>query len=342
MAGVICVGEALLDRLGPPGGDATGMPPGASDDRLGGASANVACALARLGTPSAFVGRVGRDAIGAAFAGLFAERGVGATALQWDGERPSRIVLVQRDAGGERSFRGFAGDRGLGFADQALAAAELDLPLSDLLARAMAPTAAAPERRTWLLGGTTTLASPVAAAALALLVERSRAAGLALAVDVNWRPTFWHPEADPEAAPTAEQVQRMRPLLEQASLIKCAAEEARWLFGTGDPEEIAAGLPGRPAVLVTDGGSPLRWWLNGETGVLPAFAVPVVDTTGAGDAFIAGLLHGLWTHPHWPARQQVRFAAACGALVCRGGGAIDPQPDEAQVLAFLQSSAAPF
>ena len=58
---VVCLGEALIDRLGPPGGDPAVDRP--VDDRLGGAPANVACGLARLGTPVAFVGRLGQDAI---------------------------------------------------------------------------------------------------------------------------------------------------------------------------------------------------------------------------------------------------------------------------------------
>ena len=52
----------------------------------------------------------------------------------------------------------------------------------------------------------------------------------------------------------------------------------------------------------------------------------VVDTTGAGDAFTAGLLHR-WSAPPM---ERLRFAAACGALVCGGAGGIDPQPGEAQ------------
>ena len=67
---VLCFGEALVDRLGPPGGDPATDPD--CDDRLGGAPANVACALARLGTPVAFLGRLGRDQIGEAFASLLA------------------------------------------------------------------------------------------------------------------------------------------------------------------------------------------------------------------------------------------------------------------------------
>ena len=74
------------------------------------------------------------------------------------------------------------------------------------------------------------------------------------------------------------------------------------------------------------------WCLEDQAGVQPALHTPqVVDTTGAGDAFTAGLLH------RWSAApaERVRFAAACGALVCGGPGGIDPQPTEAQVEAFL-------
>ncbi|MCP9926574.1 carbohydrate kinase [Cyanobium sp. CH-040] len=341
---VLCLGEALVDRLGPPGGDPASDGP--CDDRLGGAPANVACALARLGTPSAFLGRLGGDAIGAGFRQLFAERGVNTAALQLDPRRPSRIVLVRRDASGERQFGGFAGAdlaavrAGEGFADQALAAGELAAALGPLLAAAR-----------WLLVGTIPLASPAAAAALQLACRQAAAAGVPLALDVNWRPTFWDPAADPAAGPGPAERAAMEPLLLQAALIKCAREEAEWLFGSGDPAVASAALPQRPAVLVSDGAAPLRWWLGGAAGELPAFRVPVVDTTGAGDALTAGLLHGLVAEPRLLApgsadmasaagrdgavRELMRVASACGALVCQGAGAIDPQPTAAQVAAFL-------
>ena len=166
---VVCLGEALIDRLGPPGGDPAVDRP--VDDRLGGAPANVACGLARLGTPVAFAGRLGRDAIGEAFVRLFAERGVETTLLQLNAERPSRIVLVRRSSDGERQFQGFAGDDGAGFADQALE--PLSLP---------------PAR--WLLIGTLPLASPSSASALLSAVRQARSQDTAIALDVNWRPTF--------------------------------------------------------------------------------------------------------------------------------------------------------
>jgi len=130
----------------------------------------------------------------------------------------------------------------------------------------------------------------------------------------------------------------IRPLLEQAALIKLAAEEARWLFGSTDPVAIRAALPQQPAVVVTDGGAQVAWCFGSSSGVMPAYPVAVVDSTGAGDAFLAGLLHQLCQQPQLldgGSAEAVRFASACGALVCAGAGAIDPQPTQEQVDAFL-------
>lgn len=324
---VICLGEALVDRLGPLGGDPATAPAEQCDDRLGGAPANVACALARLGTPAALAGRLGSDAIGAAFRQLLRSRGVDLSALQSDPSRPSRIVLVRRDASGDRSFGGFAGDRGEGFADQALDAAALQAALPPLLREAR-----------WLQVGTIPLATPASAAALAAALQLAVEVEVPVALDVNWRPTFWDPAAAADAGPPQAAVAAMRPLLEQAALIKLAAEEARWLFDSADPAAIRAALPQQPAVVVTDGGAQVAWCFGSSSGVMPAYPVAVVDSTGAGDAFLAGLLHQLCQQPQLldgGSAEAVRFASACGALVCAGAGAIDPQPTQAQVEAFL-------
>ena len=309
---VVCLGEALVDRLGPLGGNPALDQP--VDDRLGGAPANVACGLARLGTPVAFLGRLGDDAIGEQFVNLFQRRGVETSGLQVDPDRPSRIVLVRRSQAGERQFQGFAGNCGQGFADQALRSAPL------------------PIRARWLLLGSIPLASAQSAVALQSAVEQARHQGTAIALDVNWRPTFWDATADPGAGPSAAAKAAMQPLLEQAALIKLAREEALWLFDADDPGVIQQALPQRPDVVVTDGAAPVRWQFAAESGRQSAFQpLSVVDTTGAGDAFTAGLLH------RWDAapQERIRFAAACGALVCGGAGGIDPQPTEAQVEAFL-------
>jgi len=324
---VICLGEALVDRLGPLGGDPATAPAQQCDDRLGGAPANVACALARLGTPAALAGRLGSDAIGEALRQLLLGRGVDQSALQSDPTRPSRIVLVRRDARGDRNFGGFTGDRGEGFADQALDAAALEGALSPLLREAR-----------WLQVGTIPLATPASAAALTAAMKLAAQAQVAVALDVNWRSTFWDPAAAPDSGPTAEAVAVMRPLLEQAALIKLAAEEARWLFGSIDPVAIRAALPQQPSVVVTDGSAQVAWCFGSSSGVMPAYPVAVVDSTGAGDAFLAGLLHQLCQQPKLldgGSAEAVRFASACGALVCGGAGAIDPQPTQDQVEVFL-------
>jgi fructokinase len=248
---------------------------------------------------------------------------------------------VRRDRTGERSFGGFLGDRGAGFADQALDATDLRKAAAPLLSEAR-----------WLLTGTLVLASPAAAAALEGLlaslpaadsgeVDRHPGHRPALAVDLNWRPTFWG--LAPASTPPAAIQARIRPLLERAALIKCAAEEARWFFGTEDPLAISAALPGRSGVCITDGAAPLHWSLGGRSGQLEPLAIEAVDTTGAGDAFMAGLLHGLCQGSGLGSDPEalVRFAAACGSLVCRGAGAIDPQPTSSEVECFLaQRSAA--
>ena len=312
LSSVLCLGEALIDRLGPPGGDPANDAP--VEDCLGGAPANVACGLARLGTAVRFFGRLGEDPIGDRFAALFQQRGVDCGALQWDALRPSRIVLVRRNQDGERQFQGFAGDQGLGFADQALGPVSL------------------PQGARWLLVGTIPLATAASASTLKAALEQARQHQLSIALDVNWRPTFWDPEADPASGPSTDAIALIRPLLEQASLIKVSREEALWFFNTDDPAEIQKALPRRPDVVVTDGAAPVRWQLGADSGRQAAFQPPsVVDTTGAGDAFTAGLLHRWTAVPH----ERIRFAAACGALVCGGVGGIDPQPTQAQVEAFL-------
>lgn len=325
---VLCCGEALLDRLLPEPSVAAGA---AADDYLGGAPANVACALARLGTPSAFLGRLGQDATGEALVRLLRQRGVHTAALQWDPLRPTRIVLVERTAAGDRCFGGFAGDRGAGFADQWL-------DPQALLAAAVPWLAGA----RWLLVGTLALASARSAQAVEALVMAASAAGVALAVDVNWRPTFWG--LDPASAPPPAVRHRIRQLLERAQLIRCAREEAEALFDDPAPVAIQRTLPLRPAVVVSDGSGPIRWCFGPQAGDCPSFAVPVVDTTGAGDAFTAALLHQLCRQslllqgqlPEGQVLEALQFAAACGALVCAAPGAIDPQPDPAAVAAFLQ------
>jgi fructokinase len=271
------------------------------------------------------ISRLGDDAAGAALRDRCAGRGVDLRGLQHDLIRPTRIVLVTRDAQGDRCFGGFSGDRGQGFADQALDAAALS---PDLFAQGR-----------WLLIGSIPLASPASAAALHRAVTLQHDHGGRVVLDVNWRPSFW-----PMAAEAARE--RLQPLLRQVQLLKLAAEEADWLFGCTDPQQVALGLPQHPGVVITDGGHGVAWWLEGSAGRRPAPVVPVADTTGAGDAFLAGLLHGLLEAEAQAGdaaavEDAMAFACACGSIVCTSPGAIDPQPDAAAVRRFLADGTLP-
>ena len=138
----------------------------------------------------------------------------------------------------------------------------------------------------------------------------------------DWRPTFWilrrirrpaHP-----AGPCCDSPASLSPWL----------EEALWFFQTDDPAAISADHQ-QPDVVVTDGAAPLRWCIEADSGV--QVVSPSLWTPGSRDAFTAGLLHA-WSQP---VAERLRFAAACGALVCGGAGAIDPQPSQREVESFL-------
>ena len=324
---VICLGEALLDRLGPLGGDP--FLDNSVEDCLGGAPANVACGLAKLGTEVAFGGRLGDDAIGNLFQNVFKTRGVQIQGLQIDERRPSRVVLVRRDSKGERSFQGFKGGKENGFADQAFSVNDLKKVWPSLASQAR-----------WLLIGTIPLATSSSSESLLWSVDEALKKDIQLAIDINWRPTFWDPKNDPDSGPNKFALAKIIPILEKASLLKLAKEEAIWFFNTSEPCQISRSLPKNPDVVVTDGARPLHWCIGGFSGEMRVLSpLSVVDTTGAGDAFTAGLLHQLLSVPMQMTQEVVEevlhFAAACGALVCGGAGAIDPQPSYDEVNEFL-------
>ncbi|KGG14598.1 MULTISPECIES: carbohydrate kinase family protein [unclassified Prochlorococcus] len=327
---VICLGEALVDRLGPLGGDPT-LEIG-SKDCLGGAPANVACALARLDIDVAFVGCLGDDSIGQQFFNLFNSRGVNISGLQVHPTLPTRVVLVHRDSHGERSFRGFAGEKVNIFADQAL----------DLDKLKMAWPSVAKDAK-WLLLGTILLAQEGSRKVVAWALDQAKLDGMNIAMDLNWRPTFWDVHSRPDSPPSNETRFLVKSFLAKVSLLKLAKEEAILFFNSQDPREISESLPLHPSVIITDGAESIRWLLGDYRGETQSFSPPsVIDTTGAGDSFMAGVISQIAVHSVNPksyieADSMIRFAAGCGALVCAGMGAIDPQPSNRSVQDFLSS-----
>ncbi len=320
---VLCLGEILYDCLAARAG--TAPDPESWQRQPGGAPANVACALARLGTPTAFVGAVGRDALGRDLVALCQQRGVDCRGIQYHPTAPTRQVYVQHSAVGEPTFAGF-GDRAPGdFADAHLAASELP---KELFVAAE-----------YLVIGTLMLAYPQSRAAVRHALELAEVYHLKVVLDVNWRPVFW---PDPSLAPAL-----IHSLWESVDFLKLAAAEAQGLFGTTDPGAIANQLDHLEGVLVTAGGdAPTRYLLSDNEGSVAPFPVAVSDTTGAGDAFLAGLIHQLAQHSLADfldpdcARAAVVYAMATGGLTATQPGAIAAQPTPDAVAALLAEHAA--
>jgi fructokinase len=315
---VLCLGEILFDRLS----DQPGLPLEQVTSWTpypGGAPANVACALAKLGTPAGFIGCVGEDTPGETLVDLLRSIGVDGRGIQRHATAPTREIDVVRTETGDRIFAGF-GDRDTSeFADTHLQAQLLPVELFD--------------SAEYLVLGTLGLAYADTRNAIDRALELAEQHFVKLLVDVNWRPMFW---ADPDAAPPL--IQR---LLKQVDFLKLSAEEAEWLFDTQDPGIIAHRLGSVEGVLVTDGDRGCAYCLGENEGKFPAFSVDVEDTTGAGDGFVAGFIHQLCqqgiqnlSDPE-AARKIIAYASAVGALTTLRAGAIAAQPTGAEVAAFL-------
>lgn len=314
---VICLGEALIDRIFERrDGQDTQAP--FWTDHPGGAPANVATALAKLGTPSALIACLGTDSPGQQINLALKAAGVDVTALQWTAAHPTRVVLVNRDAEGERTFVGFSLPDPSRFADAHLDANQIDfVPL---------------ESAQYLVMGTLGLAYDALGQSMQSARQWAQQNGLTTVVDLNWRPVFW-PQPE-QAMPT------IRDFLAQVDILKLNREEADTLFATTEADAIREQISAQ-LVLLTDGANGCHYATADFQGHVPAFAVDCEDSTGAGDSFLAGFLHqlngpGLSLLEHDDTlRAAVQYANAAGALTATQPGAMTAQPDARAVEAFL-------
>ena len=113
-------------------------------------------------------------------------------------------------------------------------------------------------------------------------------------------------------------------------------------FEDENPLLISQQLSKRPDVIITDGKNPVLWSINGFQGITETpTSQKIVDTTGAGDAFLAGLI-SKFIDSGYPANELeiedcIKFASVCGLLTCLGEGAIEQQPYYEKVNKFLGS-----
>lgn len=315
---VVCLGEILFDHLADQVG--LSLPQVQSwTPYPGGAPANTACALVKLGTPASFIGAIGTDDLGEQLLELLQKIGVDCRGVQRHPTAPTRQVYVIRSVNGDREFAGFGGEDTTQFADAFLDSRHLP---ENLFVQA-----------DFLVLGTLELAYPHTREAIFQALTWTKTHDLQVMVDVNWRPMFW---PDPEMAQPL-----IKTLLQQADFIKFAAEEADWLFGTTDPGTLSNHLQTAQGILVSQGEQGCAYFLGGQVGQVPGFEVPALDTTGAGDGFWAGFIHQLCefgldslSDPD-QVQKIVTFANATGALTTLKPGAIDAQPTAAEVAHFL-------
>jgi sugar/nucleoside kinase (ribokinase family) len=284
---VVVVGDlatdvvAVLSGEPAPGSDR----PATIRSRGGGAGANVAAHLAALGVPVVLAGCVGDDAAGAALVAELAAAGVGLAVRTVPGTASGTIVSLV-EPGGQRSM---LADRG---ANLELRADDVPLPATGGHLH---------------LSGYTLLDARPRAAGLAALVA-ARAAGCRVSLDPASTGPLRTYGVDRWLADTAG-----------VDLLLPNADEARLLTGCADVVDAARALAGRhPAVAVTLGADGALWAAGGAVVHRAAQPADVVDTTGAGDAFTAGLL-SVWLAGGDPAAALDAGLARAAAVVGRPG-----------------------
>jgi len=305
---VLVFGESLIDVF--TGAD---TPAGlALDGRAGGSPFNVAVGLARLRQPVSFVSCISTDPFGERLAQALRTEGVDLSLLQRH-LSPTTLSVVSTDAHGAPSYA-FHGDHG---ADRLLDPR---------------PLQALPEAAKVLQLGSYPLVVEPVASTLKLVVEREHARRL-VAYDPNVRLNV-----EPSVLRWRAAVEWMA---QRAHLLKLSAEDAALLH----PDEPLAALARRwlaqgvSLVVVTCGGDGAAAWTARAQASVPAEAVEVVDTVGAGDSFQAAMLAWLaekeLLDPRALARIEadelramLRFAARAAAITCSRRGADLPRRNE--------------
>jgi sugar/nucleoside kinase (ribokinase family) len=287
---VVAIGDVATDVVvvlagePAPGSDR----PASISTRGGGAAANVAAHLARLGVAVELVGCVGDDPPAVGLAAELTAAGV-RPALRTVPGVPTGTIVSLVEPGGQRSF---LADRG---ANLELAAGDVPVPRAG--------------GHLYVSGYTLLHPRPRAAGLQAL--RDALAAGCTVSVDPASTGPLRLYGADRWLADTAG-----------VTLLLPNAAEARLLTGCGDPADAARALAARYPIVTVKLGADGALWASGDVLVhRPAHPTTVVDTTGAGDAFAAGLLAAWLTDPGVDPAAALDAGQALAADVVRRPGA---------------------
>ncbi|WP_223703025.1 aminoimidazole riboside kinase [Sutcliffiella deserti] len=311
--GIISLGEALIDFIPLDNDNLT------YHKSPGGAPANVAVGVARLETPSTFIGKVGNDVLGIFLKETLIDFGVDTNHLMLTDDIRTGAVFVTLGKDGERSFDFYINPS----ADRFLDEKEID----ELLFT----------QHKVLHFGSISLISDPSRSATIKAVKLAKENGLVVSYDPNLRLGLWDNAENAKAAITS--------MLSYADVLKISEEELEFLTGETDivkgvqlldPHEI-------PFTLVTLGSEGSYVFTKEGNRHIPARKVNAVDTTGAGDAYVSGILHCIHERSGSidsitleEAAEMATFASVSGGLAASEKGAMTALPTLAQVKAILE------
>lgn len=316
MKKVYCIGELLIDFVAENQGSDLSKAKEFTK-KAGGAPANVACAIARLGGQSLFIGCIGEDPFGTFLKQVLERNHVDVHLLQ-QSETFTTLAFVSIAEDGERDF---VFSRG----------ADRELTYLPKIKKGFKGNIVHLGAATAMLGG------PLEAAYshyfFDALTERAF-----ISFDPNYRKDLWKRK---------EEVFRKKcmPFIEKANLCKFSLDEAQLLSGEYALDDACKRLHemGTQIIVITLGSQGTYLSANGFTATIPSIPVKPVDTTGAGDAFIGCLLQQIAKTPDPTVigedpealAEMVRMANAAGALTTTQFGAIPSLPDKGQLKAAL-------
>lgn len=274
--------------------------------QTGGCAVNTATALARLGLPASVVGKIGADPFGEFLLQALHERGIGVQGVSRDPDVGTSATMVMVDPDGERRFVHCIG-------------ANARLTLHDVDPGMVESASILHIAGSLVLPG-------IDGKPTADLLRRAQAAGVTTFLDTVWDDT-------------GQWMDLLGPSLPHIDYFVPSLVEAQALTGLDKPEDVAlALLDGGVGVVALKMGADgcLVMTDAGETLHAPAYDVEVVNATGAGDAFAAGFITGVWKR--WSLERTARFANAVGALCVTGLGATGGLRSLPETLAFMESA----
>jgi sugar/nucleoside kinase (ribokinase family) len=307
---IVCVGILVADVVGRP---VQSVP---APGRLvlveemglytGGCAVNSASALAMLGLPVEVIGRVGDDPFGEFMVSALQQRGVGAQGVKRDSETGTSATMVMVDSEGERRFVHYIG-------------ANARLTLDDIELETV--------RTAGILHVAGSLVLPgIDGEPTAWLLQEVRTAGVVTFLDTVWDDT-------------GRWMKILAPCLPHLDYFIPSLPEAQAITGREEPVHVARALLdcGVGAVALKMGADGcLVATQGGEMFHLPAYQVEVVDATGAGDAFAAGFIAGVWYG--WSLEKTAHLANAIGALCVTGMGALGGVRSLPETLHFMETT----